>query len=31
VKWQAQYPNLDRLYQKLLQRPSFMETEPPAA
>ena len=31
VKWQAQYPNLDRLYQKLLQRPSFIETEPPAA
>ena len=31
VKWQVQYPNLDRLYQKLLQRPSFMETEPPAA
>ena len=31
VKWQAQYPNLDRLYQKLLQRPSFMETVPPAA
>ena len=31
VKWQTQYPNLDRLYQKLLQRPSFTETEPPAA
>ena len=31
VKWQAQYSNLDRLYQKLLQRPSFMETVPPAA
>ena len=31
VKWQTQYPNLDRLYQKLLQRPSFIETEPPAA
>lgn len=31
VKWQTQYPNLDRLYQKLLQRPSFMETVPPAA
>ena len=31
VKWQAQYPNLDRLYQKLLQRPSFAETAPPAA
>jgi glutathione S-transferase len=31
IKWQAQYPNLDRLYQKLLQRPSFIETEPPVA
>ncbi|WP_114690416.1 glutathione S-transferase N-terminal domain-containing protein [Polynucleobacter necessarius] len=31
VKWQTQYPNLDHLYQKLLQRPSFIETEPPAA
>lgn len=31
VKWKTQYPNLDRLYQKLLQRPSFIETEPPAA
>jgi len=31
IQWQAQYPNLDRLYQKLLQRPSFIETEPPAA
>ena len=31
VKWQTQYPNLDRLYQKLLQRSSFAETEPPAA
>jgi glutathione S-transferase len=31
IQWQAQYPNLDRLYQKLAQRPSFIETEPPAA
>jgi glutathione S-transferase len=31
IKWQVQYPNLDRLYQKLLQRASFVETEPPAA
>ncbi len=31
VKWQLEYPNLDRLYQKLLQRPSFIQTEPPAA
>ena len=29
IQWQSQYPNLDRLYQKLLQRPSFKETEPP--
>ena len=31
IQWQKQYPNLDRLYQKLLQRPSFKETEPPLA
>jgi glutathione S-transferase len=31
VKWQTQYPNLDRLYQKLMQRTSFVETAPPAA
>jgi glutathione S-transferase len=31
VAWQAQYPNLDTLYQKLIQRPSFVETAPPAA
>jgi glutathione S-transferase len=31
VTWQAQYPNLDTLYQKLIQRPSFAETAPPAA
>jgi len=31
IQWQTQYPNLDRLYQKLLQRPSFIETEPPTA
>jgi glutathione S-transferase len=31
VTWQAQYPNLDALYQKLMQRPSFAETVPPAA
>ena len=29
IQWQRQYPNLDCLYQKLLQRPSFKETEPP--
>ena len=31
IGWQAQYPNLDTLYQKLIQRPSFVETAPPAA
>jgi glutathione S-transferase len=31
IAWQAQYPNLDTLYQKLAQRPSFVETAPPAA
>ena len=31
VAWQAQYPNLDALHQKLMQRPSFSETAPPAA
>jgi glutathione S-transferase len=29
IQWQSQYPNLERLYQKLLQRSSFKETEPP--
>jgi glutathione S-transferase len=29
--WQSQYPNLDRFYQKLMQRPSFTETAPPPA
>jgi glutathione S-transferase len=31
IAWQAQYPNLDALYQKLMQRPSFAETAPPVA
>ncbi len=31
ITWQTQYANLDRLYQKLMQRPSFAETVPPAA
>ena len=31
ITWQSQYPNLDALYQKLMQRPSFAETAPPAA
>ena len=28
IDWQAQYPNLARLYTKLLQRPSFADTVP---
>ncbi len=31
IQWQTEYPNLDRLYQKLIQRASFIETAPPAA
>jgi glutathione S-transferase len=31
ITWQTQHPNLDTLYQKLMQRPSFEETAPPAA
>jgi glutathione S-transferase len=31
ITWQAKYPNLDALYQKLMQRPSLVETAPPAA
>jgi glutathione S-transferase len=31
LTWQAQYPNLDALYQRLMGRPSFTETSPPAA
>lgn len=28
IGWQAQYPNLAKLYDKLVQRPSFSETVP---
>ena len=31
ITWQAHHPNLDALYQKLMQRPSFAETAPPVA
>jgi glutathione S-transferase len=31
IEWQTQYPNLERLYQKLAQRASFIETAPPPA
>jgi glutathione S-transferase len=29
LQWQTQYPNLARLYAKLAQRQSFIETSPP--
>ena len=29
IQWQASYPNLDKLYQKLMKRPSFVQTNPP--
>lgn len=29
IQWQATYPNLDRLYKKLMSRPSFANTTPP--
>jgi len=31
LEWQTKFANLDSLYQKLMQRPSFIETAPPAA
>jgi glutathione S-transferase len=31
IQWQEQYSNLDRLYQKLMQRASFIDTAPPTA
>jgi len=31
LEWQTKYANLDGLYQKLMQRSSFIETTPPAA
>ena len=30
IDWRAAQPNLTRLYDKLMQRPSFIETMPPA-
>lgn len=30
IHWQEQYPNLAALYQKLMQRPAFADTVPPA-
>ena len=31
LEWQTKFANLDGFYQKLMQRPSFIETAPPAA
>ncbi len=31
ITWRADYPNLARLMDKLSQRPSFIDTQPPAA
>ena len=31
LDWRAQYPNLDQLHQRLMQRQSFKDTVPPAA
>lgn len=28
VDWRGEFPNLDRLHEKLLQRPSFADTRP---
>lgn len=28
IDWRAEFPNLDRLHEKLLQRPSFADTQP---
>ena len=29
IDWRTDYPNLARLYEKLMTRPSFVETQPP--
>ncbi len=31
VEWRGDYPNLERHYDKLMERPAFAETPPPAA
>jgi glutathione S-transferase len=31
TEWRYQYPNLERLYVKLMERPAFAETAPPKA
>ncbi|MBV1774202.1 glutathione S-transferase [Burkholderiaceae bacterium DAT-1] len=30
INWAEQYPNLARHYEKLMQRPAFIETQPPS-
>jgi glutathione S-transferase len=31
IDWRSQYPNLDRYYDKLMERPAFADTAPPKA
>ena len=31
IDWRAEYPNLDRFYNKLMERPAFADTAPPKA
>ncbi len=31
VDWRTEYPNLDRFYNKLMERPAFADTAPPKA
>ncbi len=31
VEWRTEYPNLDRFYDKLMERPAFADTAPPKA
>jgi glutathione S-transferase len=28
IAWASRHPNLERLYNKLMQRPSFIDTQP---
>jgi glutathione S-transferase len=31
IEWRGEYPNLDRFYDKLMERPAFADTAPPKA